>query len=69
MTFTRQQQHALKVLRLGWVTPGELARHLNGSPEGAAATASSLVRRGVADRIVYRGHVHYRAKPDAVGVR
>lgn len=44
------------------VSPLRLARVLSTSPEGAAATASSLVRRGLASRVRYLGSVHYTTK-------
>jgi predicted carbohydrate-binding protein with CBM5 and CBM33 domain len=41
--------------------PAELATILETSPEGAAATASSLVRHKIAVRERTGGHVIYRA--------
>lgn len=42
-------------------SPGMLATLLDTSKEGAAATASSLVRRGLAERAKDSGRVYYRA--------
>lgn len=42
------------------VGPDTLATFIDTSREGAAATASSLVRRGYLERVRVRGHVYYR---------
>lgn len=60
---TDKQTAALAVLA-SWApfgaTPGDLAEATATSNEGAAATASSLVRRGLAVRYHGAGHVAYR---------
>lgn len=59
---TRQQAVALAAInRLRVVSPVELGELLQTAPEGAAATASSLVRRGLARRVREGGHVRYEA--------
>lgn len=69
MKLTRQQKRCLKALRDASpkpVTPDELGRLLDTSPQGAATTASSLVTRG--EGLLVRrvrtgtGHVAYQAE-------
>lgn len=56
---TAQQLEALAILREHPpLTPAELAELLGTSPEGAAKTASSLVRRGLVRR-TREGGVRY----------
>lgn len=57
----RKALECIKTMRDHGVGPRGLGRVLETSPEGAAATASSLVRRGLAQRIRVGGHVRYRA--------
>lgn len=59
---TRPQAVALAELRRKHIaSPAELAEVLQTTKEGAAATASSLVRRGLAERVRDGGRVLYRA--------
>lgn len=70
-TMTTQQRAALDVLRAedrGY-DADELARRLDTSPEGAARTAASLVRRGLVGRFrggVGRQRVHWYAYPECM---
>lgn len=57
----RKALECVRAMRDHGVGPQGLARVLETSPQGAAATASSLVRRGLAQRIRVAGHVRYRA--------
>lgn len=63
MALTTQQKRALACLRSMSghpVGPKGLGLVLETGPEGAAATAGSLVRRGLAERVRVRGKVQYR---------
>lgn len=60
MALTLKQRTAMRAL--DWyrvMTPEELSLFLHTSPEGAAKTASSLVRRGLARRVSRQRHVAY----------
>lgn len=63
MSLSKKQTKALGLIEAakGYVSPEELAEALETSPEGAAATASSLVRRHLAQRARINGHVFYTA--------
>lgn len=65
MRLTEKQRFALGVLRQSGqrLTPNDLAIVLDTSPEGAAATASSLVRRGLVERVRIAGRVSYKVAP------
>lgn len=63
MKLTKQQLAAVDALRQGPKAPPELAVALDTTPEGAAATASSLVRKGLVARQRERGHVRYELTP------
>lgn len=71
MNLTTRQRHALVLLSDGGNhTPERLAVPLRTSPRGAAATAASLVRHGLAHRHRHRGHVLYRiTRPGLTQVR
>lgn len=65
---TPRQRHALVALAdAGEHTATRLAATLRTHPQGAALTASSLVRRGLAHRIQDRGRVIYRITPRGLG--
>lgn len=62
---TKRQRACLDLLRavkldLG-LNPPALGQLLGTSSQGAAATASSLVARGLVERYEAQGHVFYRA--------
>lgn len=60
---TRQQRGALVYIQLyGPLSSPNLALRLETTAQGAAATASSLVRRGLAERIKVGGRVHYQKR-------
>ena len=70
---THAQQHLLDTL---WTAPNrgfdcdELARLTETTPQGAARTASSLVRRGLVDRFVGGvgpQRVHFQVRLDVEG--
>lgn len=68
---TDQQERALALLRAErgrLFSPRTVAEALGTSPEGAAVTCSSLVKKGLAER-VRRGRIFYRASsvPDDEG--
>jgi DNA-binding MarR family transcriptional regulator len=56
---TKQRQAIAHLQEHPHLTPAELGELLGTSPEGAAATASSLVRRGVAVRVRFANRVAY----------
>lgn len=62
---SRQQRDCLDLLRAvrhgAGLNPPALGILLDTSPQGAAATASSLVVRGLVERYRSHGHVFYRA--------
>lgn len=57
---TKQQRAVLAAIpRWEVCSPVQLAERIGTSKEGAATTASSLVRKGLLHRVTYGGHVRY----------
>jgi len=66
MALTKQQRACLAVLdnAIGPLSVTDLAEAIGAPPEGAAATASSLVRRRLVERTRAGGHVFYAMRTE-----